>query len=336
MSQSRRKRIDSHSTGQTADRGQSAKRRTVVIIASVIVALIIILGGGSYYNNYVAPFQRTIISVDDVPVRMDYFLKRTRLAGADSLTMLETLTQEMIIRQQAPQYGITVSENDIEQELRAVARGESESISEREFNEWYRQQLNEVGLSEDEFRDLVALNIMTMRLYEYLAERAPTVATQLNLYGMRLESYQVAQKAAERWGNGENFTDLARELSLDEESRETGGEIGWVPRGILGDRIDGVIFDVNPGEITIPIPVDQVPTEQSQYYIFLVSERAENRELTEGARELLKLRVLDDWLMEEQPKHKIVYNFNSEINAWINWQLSKTSPSGSETGTGGG
>ena len=334
MSQSRKKGRDRRVTEQTADKGQSTKRRTGIIIASILVALILIIGGFSLYGNYIAPFQRTIISVDDVPVSMDYFLKRTRLAGADPMEMLEILTQEMIIRQQAPLYGITVSEDDILQELRTVARGDSESISEREFEEWYRQQLNESELSEDEYRELITLRVMTIRLYEYLAERAPTVATQLYLHGIRLENYRVAQKTRERWQNGENFTALAQELSLDEEAKERGGEIGWIPRGILGDRIDGIIFAVEPGEVTIPIPVDQVPTDESEFYLFLVSERAESRELSEGARELLKLTVLDEWLMMEQPNHKIVYTFNSEIDAWIKWQLSKTKSSSDETGGG--
>jgi hypothetical protein len=49
-------------------------------------------------------YQRTIITVDDVTISMDYFLRRTRLADADPMIMLDVLTKEQLIILEAPQY----------------------------------------------------------------------------------------------------------------------------------------------------------------------------------------------------------------------------------------
>jgi len=40
---------------------------------------------------------------------------------------------------------------------------------------------------------------------------------------------------------------------------------------------------------------------------------------------VLQSKALDNWLLEEMQYHDIEYNFDPEINAWINWQLSKMS-----------
>ncbi len=87
--------------------------------------------------------------------------------------MLQTLTSEAIIKQAAPKppYNIAIHEQDIDQFLKGLARGKSDTITESDFKEWYRQQLNESRLSDPEFRDMASTNLLTLRLTEYLAER---------------------------------------------------------------------------------------------------------------------------------------------------------------------
>jgi len=116
-------------------------RRTGFIIASVVIVIILIVVGASYYFSEDARYSRlTVITVDDTSIKMDYFLKRTRLAGANPTVMLETLTNEQLIKIEAPRYGIAVSPEDINQELRRIASGESETISESEFKDWWRRR----------------------------------------------------------------------------------------------------------------------------------------------------------------------------------------------------
>ncbi len=332
MSQSKKKRTDSRSeekapSSKAIDRERGRGRRTGFIIASVVIVLILIIVLVSLYLN-AAPFRRTIITVDDTIVRMDYFLKRTRLAGVDSMRMLTVLTNEQLIKLEAPRYVGDVSPGDIDQGLRRIARGDSETISESEFKEWYRQQLNETGLSDSEFKEYVATNLLAARLHEYLAERVPTVAEQVHLHGIVLETYEDAEKTRARWEAGEDFADLAREVSLDEESREKGGDLGWWPRGVIG-LVDYAAFDLNIEEVSEPLPYasDLYTSDPSSteviFYLLMVSEKATARELNEDSLQVLRSKALEAWLSEEIKFHDVKYNFNSEINAWINWQLTK-------------
>ncbi len=345
MPRSKKKKTEDKSVGKSpsskaTDRDRKGKR-TGFIIASVVTVLILVLLGGGYYQSYVAPFQRTIITVDDTSIRMDYFLKRTRLAGAGPMPMLEMLTNEQLIKLGAPRYGIEVSPEDIIWELRRIAQGENQTISEGEFKEWYRQRLNESGLSDSEYKEITRASLLYTRLYEYLAERMPTVAEQVHLQGILVETSNEAEKLRARWEAGENFADLAKEASLDEESKEKGGDLGWFPRGVLNFNLEEAAFSLSTGNVSEPIPLTsetttaegETTTAITGYHLLMVSEKDDAREVNEEYLPTLKSQLVDNWLSEEYQFHEMSYNFNSEINAWINWQLAKDNPTTDTTST---
>jgi foldase protein PrsA len=333
MSQSRKRganqrSIEMASSSKNIDRVRR-RRWTAIIIASVVIVLIAVIVVVSL-SLVGGPLRRTIIVVDDTSIRMDYFLKRARLAGADPIGMLESLTNEQIIKLGAPQYAGQVYPEDIDQELRRIAGGEDETITESEFKEWYRQQLNETGLSDAEYRDITATAILTNRLHEYLAVRVPTIARQVHLYAIVLQTYEDAEEVRARWEAGEDFADLAQEVSLDEAAKENGGEIGWFPAGVLDTTFDYVAFTLSAGDVSQPVAYapDPSATEQLIYYLFWVSEIADAREVDEDSMGVLRSRVLEFWLATEIQLHEISYHgltngFDSETNAWINWQLSR-------------
>ena len=316
-------RPEEHTTSSKATDSKQTGKLTTFLVALGVIALILIIPGTGIYNFYVAPFRINVIIVDDTPIRMDYLLKRLRLTNADPWDMITTLINEQLIKTQAPKYGIEVNTDDIDQILRSIARGESANITESEFKEWYRQQLNESDLSDSEYKDLVTINLLlTPRLHEILAERVPTVAEQIHLNVLDTETFDDAKNAKTRFEAGEDFADLAQGLSIDEESAKNDGDIGWYPRGIMDNNIESVIFNLSIGEISEPIP------SENGFSLIMVSEKSNAREVEEEHLQTLRDLALNDWLLEEMRSHEIKYNgltngFDSETHAWINWQLSK-------------
>ena len=256
---------------------------------------------------------------------MGYFIKRARLAtGAqDSISStLQELTNELLIKQGVPRYGIEASPEDIDQALRRIARGESETISESEFKEWYRQQLNESKLSNSEYRDLVHTNLLRAHLYRYLAERVPTVTEHVHLHAIVVNTYEDAEKIRARWEAGEDFAALAMEFSLDEESKETGGDLGWIPIGAW-DAADYAASSLEPGEVSEPLML----TEEF-YHLLMVSEKADAREVDENYLPALWDKASRDWLaaesqLQEVSWHGLNNGYDSETQYWIGWQLQK-------------
>ena len=120
QSKKKKRKADSRSVepGSVTIDSTQKKPWTAFVIASIVLAVILIIVGIGYYQNYVVPFRQVILSVDGTPIRMDYFLKRTELAGGDPMGMLQSLTDEELIKHGAPRYGIEATPEDIDQELR--------------------------------------------------------------------------------------------------------------------------------------------------------------------------------------------------------------------------
>ncbi len=310
--------------------GSTVSRRQLFMVIGIIVAVMLAVLAIPYYQNYVAPFNRIIITVDDEQINMRYFLERARVAGADPMTMLQSLTNELVIKIMAPQYGIQVTEADVDQELRSLASDGTGDISDIEFKEWYRQQLNETGISDARYREMVAISLLTGRLQAYLAEGVPTTAEQVHLHSITVLDYEEAQAVMARLEAGEDFATVARETSTAADVEETGGDLGWLPPTV--STYDTQIAALEVGEVTvIPYYSDSStgtqPAEPDFYFIFMVSEKDSARELTEEYRKIIQGRALELWLNTEIPNHQVSYNFNSEIYAWLSWQLQKESAS---------
>ncbi len=253
---------DRKALGSKVVAGDRKGRRAAFVIASVVVVLILVMVGVSYYFSEDAGYKRlTVIIVDNVSIKMDYFLKRIRLDDSDPLNMIMPLTNELLIKIAAPQYVGEVTPKDIDQELRKMASGDSETISEIEFKEWYRQQLNEIGLSDAEYRNMVVTSILATRLSEYLAERVPTVAEQVHLHSV-LVSTEDVEKIYEEGGVVNK--QLISEMWQVKQSEGTVEDLGWLPRGILPIGFDETVFSLAIGDVSEPLsytPLQATPRQ---------------------------------------------------------------------------
>ncbi|MEE9365507.1 MAG: peptidylprolyl isomerase, partial [Dehalococcoidales bacterium] len=100
---------------------------------------------------------------------------------------------------------------------------------------------------------------------------------------MMLESEVQALEVRSKLVNGEDFGELAEELSLELFSKNKGGDIGWVPRVILQDilqtSIVDDIFNHEVGELSQPI-YDEDAQKGVGYWLVEVLERNEEEDET--------------------------------------------------------
>lgn len=290
-----------------------------VIAISIVVGLYF-----STWKNLWSP----VIMVNDTTINMDYLIRRMKYVDRtdDVIAMMTTLTEEEFIRQGALLYFIEVTPDEIDELVRDIARGENETFSESEFKTWYRNILNETQLSETEYREWLRTIILADRLNEYLIEQIPTIAEQVHLYIIILPSYEDTEAAIARIDDDEDFSELARELSVDEESAEQGGDIGWWPEGVLQSSLDYWAFSLEIGEISDPILIDE---EAQQYAICMVTERQLAREITEDQLEVIKDFILQEWLYYQWDTIDTQWlsldgsDFDSYTLQWIGLQLLK-------------
>ena len=239
----------------------------------------------------------------------------------------------------APGYGVTVSDEELDTEIRRMfapnvgnAEVDARQI-EREFQDRYGSFLNEIQLDKSAFRAEVRKQLLRERFRQYIGENVSTVAPHARVHRIVLSPQDELELIREKFedlldGRTEPaviravFKAIAREFSRDDaEVVRQGGDLGWAPRGTFKDY-DDLIFSLEVGELSVQIPNFDDPNE---LFIFLVSETDEARQVDPWNLDRLKTLALQDWLNGERANHEVFATFNSDIYSWILEQVKLTS-----------
>jgi foldase protein PrsA len=314
---------------------RSKKTRKIVqrlpyIIASVVIVIALALVGVAYYQQYVAPFQNVVVTIDGTPtIKMRHFLERAKLAGSSGLSTLQNLTNEEVLKLSDAKYGISVTSQDIDNYLRSQAAGsDNATVTDAEFNEWYRQILNEKKVTGSIYREMVEAIVRDSKYRDYINTTIPSSIEHAHVYAIFTATYDEAVTAKERADGGENFQDLARELSIDESTRESGGELEWIPKGVYIYNNDPFSWEVGKASEVLAVmdsTSDSTTTEPTAYYVMMVSE-IQVREISNDFLSEVQNRTYQNWLSDETQVHDVDWKYDSKVDAWISWQLSKSNP----------
>jgi parvulin-like peptidyl-prolyl isomerase len=250
---------------------QQQKRQRLIFIAgiSVIALVLVFVGMGWYYGRY-KPMHETAIEVNGTEFTMGYFVDMLKLestyqtgANISSLadTVMEDIQRNELVRQGALKLGISIDDDEVKKAI------EKNGLPDKEAN-----------------RALVSSQLLTQRLLdEYFDPQVPLSAEQRQVMAMMLESEQQALEVRDRLVNGEDFSQLAKEMSLELYSKNMEGDLGWVPKLILQDMLPtsivDEIFNQKVGELSQPI-YDGEAQKQVGYWLVKVLERNEEQDET--------------------------------------------------------
>jgi parvulin-like peptidyl-prolyl isomerase len=176
---------------------------------------------------------------------------------------------------------------------------------------------------------------------------------QVRGLGIVTKTRQEAEQAREKVLAGKDFAELARTYSLDAETRERGGQTGWVSADVReGKAYAAEAYELNPGEVSRPISgpegfwifkliektprgkvIDDIafhmPTGQVSpplntvkgIYFLKVSGREPQRALSDDHRSILANKAFMAWLAEKAKKGTaegwIKWDWGSEIYNWL-------------------
>ena len=351
---------DAPSRGMSTDRRHRAsrnqrdvkKRRLALGLIGLMLLAIASIAIAGYVVIFVLPSRELIVQVNDVKYTRGDMVKLIRInqkgaeflggqfdATNDIFQTLQTFVENEIIAQSAPGLGISVSDEEIDREVRRIfaPRGASADTldsaqSEREFKEIYSSYLNAIQYSEDEHRQLTRRSILREKVRLFIGESVPNVGEQVHLHRLVMlpddEIDIMLVKLKDFIGDAKDpeslqdaFKAVVREFSRDaQELVRLGGDLGWVPRGVVDDY-ERIFFSLEVGEISELIPsVDNT----REFFFFFVSEKDSARELTPASIDALKTKALQDWINEQRGKFDVYSKFDSEIYSWMLEQLGLT------------
>lgn len=220
-------------------RQERALRNTVILLAVATL----VLGGLLFWSLRAMAILKgaaaegeasDIAAAGGQPVTDQEWMDELKKKHGDEVLL--GMLNHIVVGKEAKALGITVTDEEIEQELK---RGMSGYGSEEQY---YDQMQSELGLSRQELREetkyrltlqavaTTGITVSEAEIDDYLEQNAErfTPRKQMQLSLIKVESYSEANKAMDRLEQGEDFAELAKEVSIDEESRQHGGNIGTV------------------------------------------------------------------------------------------------------------
>ena len=246
---------------------QEKRRRIILGVGIAIVTAVVVTVGVGWYTKDYKPLHQTVIRVNDVEFNMDYYVKMLKFYGEGQPTQyMQFLANSLVIdiernelvRQGAEKLDITVSDDTVDEELKS----------------------RDPPLSKD-YRDWVRAEMLINRLRdEYFDQKVPVFAEQRHIMAMFLESESRADEVRIRLENGEDFAELAGELSLDSMSKAEGGDLGLHPKDVftilLGDSlVSDYAFDAEEEVLRPPI-YDEDRAKNVGYWIIRILEEKED------------------------------------------------------------
>ncbi len=262
------------------------RRRSILLVGGVSLILLFALAAVSYgfYVDRIAFKQETVLRVGDR--KYDYGqLERRLLADLGPISSLTTeqfgllvgnswraLESEALIRVAAEDQGISVTEQEIEAQMKDDLNLSSEAPRDQ-FARLLRRELQATGLKLDEYRETAEARALALKLQQVLGEAVPAEAEQIDIRFLQVFTEAEALEAKSAIDDGEPLAALAATRSIH-ASRQAAGELGWVPRGALPGTVDDVAFSIEIGVIS------DVIEATDGFYIIEVRAR-EVREISE-------------------------------------------------------
>jgi len=134
--------------------------------------------------------------------------------------------------------------------------------------------------------------------------------TEVRVSQIVVKNEDDAKKVYERINKGEDFGKIAKEVSIDEKTKASEGDMGFFKKGQLNQQIENVVFNLRKGQVSMPL------TNQKGISIFKVTDVKGTPIDFESVKsqliEQLKVKKQQDWfnsyIEDLKKKHKVEVN----------------------------
>jgi parvulin-like peptidyl-prolyl isomerase len=156
-----------------------------------------------------------------------------------------------------------------------------------------KDAVTQAKYSFDDYRKIVESNLLRQKLNDALAKEVKTTAEQIHVRHILLTNFEAAQKVEERLKAGEDFGQLAVELSADPSAKTNKGDLGWAQRGAYVSEFDDAAW-----ALTTPMQISAPVTTTYGVHVIQLLEKDPNHPLSASALAQARASALDNWLKQ--------------------------------------
>jgi foldase protein PrsA len=199
--------------------------------------------------------------------------------------VLDVLIDDVLVQQAAVEARITVPANEIEAQ---VTQEVSQTGGLDSFEHW----LDETGQTWAEYERDVCQDLLRQTVLDRVTADITGTVDMVWARQIVVATVEDAWEVLTRLASGEDFADVARSMSVDEQTRDQGGDLGWFPRGLgwIAPEVEEAAFAGQPGQVQGPIQVGD------RYVIVQIVDRQADRPLDPDTRAALRSIAFEQWL----------------------------------------
>lgn len=292
-------------------------KKVLSVISLLLILVFTISGCGS---KVVATVNGQNISEDELNTRLDqvaamngYDLtsdEAKAILGLLKEQILESLIEEKVVLQAAEEKKISATKEEIEKEFNYIRDQFSDDkqykdfLKERKFTEkdlkiYIKQQIILNKLFDEVTKDITTTSVDLEAYYQENKEEF-FEPEQLRARNIVVKTEEEAKTVIERLDKGEDFAQLAVELSIDPTAKENQGDIGYFNKdSALVEEFKNAAFQLEVGEYS-KTPVQSI----FGYHIIKIEDRLEEHQRTfDEVKEYLEER----FIMEDKNEKFSVY-----------------------------
>ena len=295
-------------------------RPQIAVVAGFVAFVLVVVGVIVYgwWDSQVGPPHAKALRVGDTTVNVDFFSRRLNVTlqefgligsgqqidsntvGAFTSYVTSLLEQEILVRQRAPvDLGLTVTPDEVEGEIASrLSVSRDDAVK---FQVAYAAELKKKDLSDKEYREMVEAAVLSTKAQDGFVRAAPEAADQVRIRLIQVGAREDADKVLERLNAGEDFAVVAGEMSADTNTKDKGGEKGWVTIEQLEVSYGAKVFAMDAGQRSEPLEAQGGSlTTQGGFVIIEVEEKEAGRPLESDQRTAVGGRYFALWLDEQR------------------------------------
>ena len=211
--------------------------------------------------------------------------------GLEDLTYARTFVLDAMIEQTltelaAAEVGIVVTDEEVDAYM-------ADLVAEYGGEEAFLTKLAEMGDTFESAWQQTRSGLIGMAMMQQISESVPAVTEHVHARHILVDTEREAESLLSQLKAGADFVALAEAYSQDMSTKETGGDLGFFPRGILiAPEVEDVAFSMGAGEIS------EVVTSALGYHIVQVIETDPAREVSAENLRLLQDQAVQKWIEE--------------------------------------
>jgi parvulin-like peptidyl-prolyl isomerase len=206
--------------------------------------------------------------------------------------VLQGMIDSVLIAQGGLELGISVTDDELESQVEAdIASGGGQAA----FEEW----LQATGQTREDYKALLREALVSQLVMDAVTAEVGTEAEQVHARHILLDSEEAAQEVLTLLEQGADFVAVTREYSIDQATKDNGGDLGWFPRKLVPPELENAAFALQPGQISGVVRLGD------GYHIVQVVEREDARPLPPEMQLDLRLAIFEEWLAERRSAAEI-------------------------------